>query len=89
MAGGGETIFSVLRPGTHLRPHCGSTNTRLTCHLALRGRGAWLTVGDAPAREWRPGGAFCFDDAYLHEAVHAGTEDRVVLLVDVPHPDHT
>ena len=26
MAGGGETLFSVLRPGTHLRPHCGSTN---------------------------------------------------------------
>ena len=26
MAGGGETLFSTLKPGTHLRPHCGSTN---------------------------------------------------------------
>ena len=35
LAGGGETLFSVVRGGTHLRPHCGSTNARLTCHLGI------------------------------------------------------
>ena len=33
--GNGESLFSVLSAGSHLRPHCGSTNTRLTCHLGL------------------------------------------------------
>jgi hypothetical protein len=48
-----------LLPGTRLWSHAGPTNERLTCHLALRGRGAWLTVGEEEAREWQPGRAFC------------------------------
>jgi aspartate beta-hydroxylase len=35
LVGGGETLFSVVRGRTHLRPHCGSTNARLTCHLGI------------------------------------------------------
>ena len=35
MRGGGECLFSVVKAGTRLRPHCGSTNARLTCHLGL------------------------------------------------------
>ena len=30
-----ETLFSVLRPGTHILPHRGVTNTRLVTHLPL------------------------------------------------------
>eukprot|EP00958_Prasinococcus_capsulatus_P014387 scaffold1516_cov266-Prasinococcus_capsulatus_cf.AAC.6 len=33
--GNGESLFSALKGGTTLRPHCGSTNARLTCHLGL------------------------------------------------------
>ena len=33
--GGGEVIFSCLEPHTHIRPHCGPTNLRLTAHLGL------------------------------------------------------
>ena len=77
----------MLKPGTRLQPHAGPTNERLTCHLALRGEGAWFTVGSEPARQWVPGRAFCFDDSFVHEAVHEGHESRYVLLVDVPHPD--
>ena len=33
--GVGESTFSALGPKAHLKPHCGSTNTRLTCHLPL------------------------------------------------------
>ena len=36
--GGGDVIFSVLTPGTKLRPHCGPSNARLTCHLGIRVR---------------------------------------------------
>jgi hypothetical protein len=34
-ARGGEILFSILEPGTHLRPHCGPSNNRLTVHLGL------------------------------------------------------
>ena len=67
MAGGGETLFSVLRPGTHLRPHCGSTNSRLTCHLGVVvPGGARVRVGDE-WREWAEGECLVFDDSWEHE----------------------
>lgn len=31
----GEVLFSAIAPGTRLKPHCGGTNARLTCHLGL------------------------------------------------------
>ena len=81
-----ETIFSVLRPGTHLRPHCGSTNTRLTCHLGvIVPGGARVRVGDE-WREWREGECLVFDDSWEHEVVHEGKLDRVVLLLNFWHP---
>eukprot|EP00316_Scyphosphaera_apsteinii_P016241 CAMPEP_0119330280 /NCGR_PEP_ID=MMETSP1333-20130426/77908_1 /TAXON_ID=418940 /ORGANISM="Scyphosphaera apsteinii, Strain RCC1455" /LENGTH=388 /DNA_ID=CAMNT_0007339637 /DNA_START=128 /DNA_END=1294 /DNA_ORIENTATION=- len=76
-----------LRPGTRLQAHAGPTNQRLTCHLTLRGSRAWLTVGGDDRQEWCTGNAFCFDDSFVHEAVHSGSTDRYVLLVDMPHPD--
>ena len=87
MAGGGETLFSVLRPGTHLRPHCGSTNTRLTCHLGLVvPRGCRIRAGDE-WRTWKEGEVLVFDDSWEHEVRHEGESDRVVLLINFWHPD--
>jgi hypothetical protein len=34
--------YYKLAAGTRLRVRAGATNERLTCHLALRGSGAWL-----------------------------------------------
>ena len=45
--GVGESTFSALGAGAHLKPHCGSTNTRLTCHLPLLAPpGSSIRVGD-------------------------------------------
>ena len=86
MVGGGETLFSVLRPGTHLRPHCGSTNSRLTCHLGvIVPGGARVRVGEE-WREWKEGECLVFDDSWEHEVVHEGASDRVVLLLNFWHP---
>ena len=87
MAAGGETIFSTLKPGTHLRPHCGSTNTRLTCHLGiLVPDGCRIRAGDE-WRGWKEGECIVFDDSWEHEVMHEGTSDRIVLLINFWHPD--
>ena len=75
--GAGECIVSVLRPGTRLRPHCGPSNNRLTCHLALQvpperrrddgSPACAIRVGDAPPRAWREGEVLVFDDSFEHE----------------------
>ena len=44
----------------------------------------------APARkEWREGKVLVFDDSYEHEVFHGGLGPRVVLIVDVWHPQLT
>lgn len=67
--GVGESIFSALGPATHLRPHCASTNTRLTLHLPLvvPPSGCRLRVGDE-TRAWTAGKCIVFDDSFEHEA---------------------
>lgn len=87
MAGGGETLFSTLKPGTHLRPHCGSTNTRLTCHMGIViPSGCTIRCGEE-WRGWKEGECIVFDDSWEHEVFHRGDSDRIVLLINFWHPD--
>ena len=67
--GVGEAIFSVLAPKTHLRPHCASSNLRLTCHLPLivPPGSCTLRVG-SETRAWTAGKSLVFDDSFEHEA---------------------
>src|SRR5262249_41650750 len=61
-------FFSVLEPKTHIPPHTGVTNTRLTVHLPLViPEGCRFRVGST-TREWVPGKAWVFDDTIEHEA---------------------
>ncbi|HET8819314.1 MAG TPA: aspartyl/asparaginyl beta-hydroxylase domain-containing protein [Xanthomonadaceae bacterium] len=79
-------LFSELKPGTHIPPHHGATNTRLTVHLPLIvPEGCAFRVGD-DTRPWVPGELFIFDDTILHEAWNRGTSRRVVLIFDIWHP---
>eukprot|EP00439_Symbiodinium_sp_Y106_P058168 s635_g8.t1 len=97
--GGGDVIFSVLTPGTRLRPHCGPSNARLTCHLAIRvprscQQGCYIRVAAEEPRGWEEGSCLVFDDSFEHEVVFGeakGDEpypgNRVVLLANFWHPD--
>ena len=86
-AGMGETIFSRLAPGTHLAAHCGPSNFRLRCHLGLLvPPGATIRVG-GETRAWREGEVLVLDDAFEHEVWNDSGEPRVILIVDVWHPD--
>lgn len=74
--------FSVLAPGTHIRPHVGYTPAVLRCHLGLVvPPGCAMRVG-AETREWHEGRCLVFDDTVEHEVWHRGDAERVILLVD-------
>ena len=82
-----ELFFSRLKPGTHIPPHFGIANNRLTLHLPL------IVPGDCAIRvgnemhAWREGELFAFDDSFEHEAWNRSSEDRVVLIFESHHPD--
>ncbi|HEY0202061.1 MAG TPA: aspartyl/asparaginyl beta-hydroxylase domain-containing protein [Burkholderiaceae bacterium] len=79
-------FFSALKPGTHIPPHNGATNTRLTVHLPLIvPPDCGLRVG-GETHAWRPGKIVVFDDTITHEAWNYSDRLRVVLIFDVWHP---
>ncbi|XP_055838514.1 aspartyl/asparaginyl beta-hydroxylase isoform X3 [Episyrphus balteatus] len=85
----GQVKFSVMHPGTHVWPHCGPTNCRLRAHLGLKvPSGTLLRVGENN-RTWEEGKFLIFDDSFEHEVWHNGTSPRLVLIVDIWHPDLT
>jgi aspartate beta-hydroxylase len=82
-----ETLYSVLRPGTHILPHHGVTNTRLVTHLPLIvPPDCALRVG-GETHEWQEGRCVTFDDTFEHEAWNHSDQDRVVLILDSWNPD--
>lgn len=85
----GQVKFSVMQPGTHVWPHCGPTNCRLRAHLGLQvPRKTFLRVANR-WRTWREGEWLIFDDSFEHEVWHNGTAVRLVLIVDIWHPELT
>ena len=87
VAGRGPTIFfSILDAGTHIPPHTGVTNTRLTVHLPLIvPPDCGFRVG-SETREWIPGKAWVFDDTIEHEAWNRSDAPRAVLILDIWNP---
>jgi aspartate beta-hydroxylase len=82
----GWAMLSWLHPGAHVLPHTGYSNGRLRIHLGIRTPpGAQMRVG-SETLHWTEGRCLVFDDSFEHEVWHAGTEPRVVLLVDILHP---
>ena len=85
----GAAKVSVIEGGTHLRPHCGPSNTRMRIHLGLSvPPGCEIRVGNR-TRGWAEGRTLAFDDSFEHEVWHRGSQPRIALIVDVWHPDMT
>ena len=86
----GIVYFSVLHDGTHIRAHNGVTNTRVRCQLCLAAaeKGCEIRVG-SETRSWVPGKCMIFDDSFEHEAWNHSGAERVVLIVDLWHPELT
>ncbi|HEY4439939.1 MAG TPA: aspartyl/asparaginyl beta-hydroxylase domain-containing protein, partial [Candidatus Elarobacter sp.] len=85
----GLVYFSRLTPGTRISLHAGPTNLRLRCHLGIDvPENCAISVG-GETRMWTAGRCFVFDDSFPHEAWNDGDRDRLVLIVDLWHPDLT
>ena len=84
-----SVLFSLLRPGAHIPPHTGLTNTRLICHLPLIvPPECALRVGN-DTRTPIEGKAWVFDDTMQHEAWNRSDRARVILLFEVWRPELT
>lgn len=85
-----ELFLSVLEPGTHIPPHFGGSNCKLTLHLPLD-----VPPGDAAirvdteTRGWADGDMVIFDDTFDHEAWNRTGRARAVLLIKAYHPELT
>jgi len=98
----GFCFFSTLSGQSNIKAHCGPMNLRLRIHLPLivpmteltshspqeivATESCGLRVGKQ-TRQWIPGKAVVLDDSYEHEVWNKTMEPRVLLLVDIWHPD--
>lgn len=84
-----EICFSILRPGTHILPHRGLTNTRVVVHVPLVvPQNCGLRVAGA-THVWQEGKCVMFDDTYEHEAWNDSDTERVIVLMDTWNPHLT
>ena len=82
-----EMFFSRLAPGTHIPPHCGAANNRLTVHLPLIVPPNCAIRVANEVLGWRVGELLAFDDSFEHEAWNRSDSERVVLIFEAHHPD--
>ena len=85
---GGLIYLSRLGPQSAVAPHNGPVNYRLRLHLGIR-----IPVGDCGMRvedtvsTWKEGKCIVFDDFLEHEVWNRTDKERIVLLLDLWHPD--
>lgn len=87
---GGLIYVSRLTPHTEVAAHRGPTNIRVRCHLAIQipDGDCGLRVGNTAAH-WSVGKCLVFDDHFRHEVWNRTDSSRIVLLIDLWHPDLT
>ncbi len=85
----GSMYFSCLDPRTRVAAHLGPTNLRVRCHLGLEvPEGCGVRVGGV-ASQWQEGRCVVFDDSFSHEVWNDSDRRRVILVLDLWHPDLT
>jgi aspartate beta-hydroxylase len=81
----GLSLFSTMMPGTHLEPHCGTTNAKLRVNVPLIAEDSKIRVGEN-LYHLKEGELFIFDDSFEHEVFEDSSSPRFSLLFDVYHP---
>jgi len=82
----GVIMLSMLEPQTHIVPHCGHTNGRLRVHLGISIPDDVVMRVNEEYVSWTEGQCLVMDDSFEHEVWHYGNTPRIVLIVDIFHP---
>lgn len=83
----GLIYFSRMAPNTLIAPHRGPTNMRLRCHLGIDIPESCAIEVGGETRAWETGRCLIFDDSFEHQAWNRSDKERIVLVVDLWHPD--
>ena len=81
--------LAVLEGRSHVKPHCGLTNTKLRVNLPLivpSKTSSSIRVGEI-TKTLEEGKILVFDDSFEHEVWNESDGVRVVLLFDINHPE--
>ena len=80
-------FFSKLHAKSSIAPHYGPTNIRLRVHLGIDvPDDCSIEIAGKNVR-WAEGKCLVFDDTYLHSVENRSDKQRVILLLDLWHPD--
>ena len=85
MVHGGSKV-SVIDGGSLVRPHTGCCNSRLRVHMGIAIPDDCGMIVDGEARTWVEGRCTVFDDSFVHSVWQNSTQARIILIVDVWHP---
>jgi aspartate beta-hydroxylase len=83
----GNVLFSRLAPRANIHAHFGPVNTRIRVHLGIEVPAGCEIEIDNQTRTWEEGKCIVFDDSFLHSVRNTSDRHRVILLVDVWHPE--
>lgn len=94
----GCVCLSFIYPGSKVTPHFGISNNKLRLHLGIKNlEDSTLYVKDKGfnkdaktlSLKWKKGKVFIFDDSFKHWVINnsKGDKPRVILLIDLWHPD--
>ena len=78
--------FSILKPHTSIKPHCGDSNVMYRCHLTLKNNGTIDEIGMRVGNEkvtWENGKLFAFCDAHNHEVWNNTDDERWIMIIDI------
>ena len=83
----GLVYFSRLAPHSRVAPHRGPTNMRVRAHLGIEiPPECGIRVGEV-STTWHTGTCIVFDDSFPHDVWNESDRERIVLVVDLWHPD--
>lgn len=83
--------FTLLEPGSKIKPHCGDTNAMYRFHLGLDIPGVLPECGfksKGDWRNWEEGKLLIFNDANLHQAINLTDRPRLIFIFDTVRPEY-
>jgi len=86
----GNAYISILNEQSVIEPHCGPTNLRVRCHMGLQiPQGDCSLTVNGKQEHWANQECIMFDDSFLHSSSNNTDSQRIVLIVDLWHPNLT